>query len=386
MKSAAEIFRGHIRAFIDEHVAGREQELDVPDALPHDIYDAFRAQNLANWWIPRVYGGHALSLEESVDVVTDLAYADAGLAFAFFLPILSSTPILLFGSESQRKTYLTEMARSGAFGATMASERAAGSELTRITTVGEHSDGIFRLSGEKFFSTNAASAEFFVIYAGSDGGSFGAFVVPKQSEGIEILRRWHTAGVRASGTYEVALKNCVASAPLEGNGLRVLEVGLNASRTLMAASAVGVGRRIRDVCLEYAANKELKGRPLIENDVFAAKLGQMQAELETMLALCKAAARDFDDVLRRPDAAQSFLQIGSLKSVLVAKLICGQLGGRIASVGAEALGGLGYTEDSLLGKLARDMRYVAIVEAGEDVLRDLMYARHTLPEFLSERR
>ncbi|XXY55250.1 acyl-CoA dehydrogenase family protein [Sorangium sp. So ce269] len=384
----AEMFREHVQTFIDEQVVGREQELDAPDEIPHAIYETFRAKNLANWWIPRAYGGHGLSLEESVDVVIDLAYADAGLAFAFFLPILSSTPIQLYGSESQRRTYLTEMARSGTFGATMASERVAGSELIRLGTVAEKAEGGFRLTGEKFFSTNAALADYFIVYAAMSGDSarFAAFVVAGNSEGVEILRRWPTVGVRAAGTYELALRDCSAGPPLPGNGLRILEVGLNASRTLMAASAVGIGRRIRDVCLEYARGKEVKGKPLLENDVFGAKIGQMQAELEAMASLCRAAARDFDEVMQRPDAPEAFLHIGSLKSVLVAKMMCGQLGGRIAGVGAEALGGLGYTEESLLGKLVRDMRYVAIVEAGEDVLRDLLYVRHTLPAFLGGRR
>ncbi len=79
------------------------------------------------------------------------------------------------------------------------------------------------------------------------------------------------------------------------------------------------------------------------------------------------------------DAAEALLSVGALKSAVIAKMSCGQLGWRVASVGAEMFGGLGYTEDSLIGKLVRDMRYVSIVEGGDDVLRDFLYHRHVLP-------
>lgn len=376
---------GEVREFVVEWILGGESHLDARGELPSSIYRAFRQAELANWWLPRRYGGRGASLEESVDVVAELAYGDAGLAFAFFLPILGSTAIELYASDDQRDRYLGLMGSEGAACATAASERAAGSELTRLSTTATEVDGTYRLSGDKFFSTNAEIAEFLVVYARSErsASSFGAFIIPKKTPGLEIVRRWDTLGVRSAGTYELALRDCVAEPPLEGNGLRILEVGLNASRTLMAASAVGIGRRVRDLCLEYAANKELKGDKLIESDVFCAKLGQIEAELDTMLAVCKTAAREFDSIRSERDAPERFLRAGALKSVLVAKMMCGQLGWRIASLGSEMLGGLGYTEDSLIGKLVRDVRYVSIVEAGDDVLRDLLFSRFVLPGFQS---
>lgn len=383
----AAAFLETVREFVRAHVLGQERQLDRTDELPLTHYEAFVSAGLANWWLPRQLGGRGISLEQSVDVVAELAYGDAGLAFAFFLPILGTTVVDLFGNEDQRQTYLAGLARAGGFCATVASEADAGSELIRMATTAAPAGEQHILRGEKFFSTNAEVADFYVIYAKTGGHtpSFAAFVVPRDTPGLEIVKRWPTLGVRAAGSYQLSLDGCPAARPLAGNGLRILEVGLNASRTLMAASAIGIGRRVRDLCLAYAATKEIKGEPLVENAVFAAKLGQIEVELEAMRAVCREAAREFDEIMRDPSAADRFLQIGTLRSVIVAKVMCGQLGWKIAGLGSEMLGGLGYTEESLLGKLVRDVRYVSIVEAGDDVLRELMFSRHVLPAFLNAR-
>lgn len=376
-----------IRGFVREHVLGREQQLDGGDELPLETYQAFRDAGLANWWLSARYGGHGLSLEQSVDVVAELAYGDAGLAFAFFLPILSTSVIEYFGSEEQKLRYLPGLAKSGGACATLASEKEAGSELIRTETAaaGDAAKG-YRISGRKFFSTNADHAELLIVYTRVAGPppSFGAFLVPRSADGIRVLRRWPMNGLRASGTYEIELKDCPPESQLSGNGLRILEVGLNSSRTLMAACAVGIGRRVRDVCLEYARDKEIKNTKLFNNHVFGAKIGQMEAELDGMMAICRTAARELDQIASQPDAAKIFFREGTLKSVIVAKMLCGQLGWKIASLGSESLGGIGYTHDSIIGKLLRDMRYVSIVEAGDDVLRELVYSRHVLPRFMAE--
>lgn len=103
---------------------------------------------------------------------------------------------------------------------------------------------------------------------------------------------------------------------------------------------------------------------LLLNPVFAAKLGQMEMQLEAMLSVCKTAGREYDRLLAGPDPAGELLKLGSLKSAVVAKMLCGQLGWNIASVGSEMFGGLGFTEESLIGKLLRDVRYVSLVKGG----------------------
>ena len=94
---------------------------------------------------------------------------------------------------------------------------------------------------------------------------------------------------------------------------------------------------------------------------------------------CLAAAREYDAIGARPDAAEEFLRQGAMKAAMTTKLFCGQSGWQIVSTASEMFGGLGYTRETLVQKLLRDVRYVSIVEGGDDVLRELLFARHVVP-------
>jgi alkylation response protein AidB-like acyl-CoA dehydrogenase len=298
----------------------------------------------------------------------------------------STSFVDLFGSGEQRQRYLAPLARQPRFAAAAASEREAGSELLRIATVARRDRDGFVLDGTKFFSTNAAFAEFVVVVAripGERRDDYKAFVVERGNPGLQIVRRWPCIGLRSSATYELALHACTVGegAVLAGNGLRALEVSLNASRILIAALGIGIARRLRDLCLEYAKTKTVRQQSLLKNDAFVAKLGQMEMEIETIRHVCRAAASEFDDAVGAD--RQRLHRTGTLKSAIVAKMLSGQLAWKIASVASEAFGGVGYTEESLVGKLVRDVRVISIIEAGDDVLRDLLFHRYVVKQLES---
>lgn len=373
---------GTVRAYAREHLIGREHDLDELDPHPLPAHRAFEETGLANWWLPKEVGGRGLGLEDSVGIVSELAYADAGSAFTLFVPILTTSMIAWYGEDQTRDTYLAQLAQGGTC-ATLGSEHAAGSELARMSCVARRDGDDWIIDGEKAFSTNADQARFLVVIARTDDdpAGFVALVVPRDAPGVHVDKRWDVIGLRSSATYQVTFAGCPARAQdkLRGHGLRLLEVGLNASRVLIAATALGVARRARDLAMEYGRTKEVKGGPLTSNAVFAARLGQMEAQIEVMTNQCLAAAQEYDALAAGPDPAGTFLRKGAMKSALVAKLFCGQTGYEIASTTSEMFGGLGYTRESIVGKLVRDVRHVSIVEGGDDVLRDLIFARYVVP-------
>ncbi len=371
----------NVRRFAREELVGRHVELDALADAPLPLYTTLAKEGLANWWLPPSVGGRGMSLEESVDIVSELSYGDAGVAFTSFVSILGTTMVSLHGSEELRQRFLVPMAADGGFCATVASEAAAGSELAKITTTAVRDGDDLVISGSKMFSTNTDFADFLVVVARRGEDDHVAVVVPRNAPGITIERRWNMIGLRASGTYKVSLNECRVPAgnALTGPGLRLLEVGLNASRILIAATAIGMARCIRDLCMGYAKRKMVQGDKLVANQVFGGKLADMEVGITAMRDVCRAAARDFDAILARPDAAEVSLREGTLKSAISAKMFCGRQGWQIASVGSEMFGGLGFTNDLMIGKLVRDMRYVSIVEGGDDVLRDLLYRRFVVP-------
>lgn len=373
-----------IRAFARDELLGQQELFDSFPDVPLPVHEAAHAQGLGNWWLPERYGGMGVGLEESVDVVSELAYGDAGVAFTSFISILGTTGLLLYGSEEAKERYLAPMVGEGHFCATLGSERAAGSELTKIATIAAPAGDSVVINGEKFFSTNSGFASFLVVIARSarSADEHLAVVVPRESPGVRIVKRWEMIGLRSSGTYQVSFERCRASAQdvLNGPGLRILEVALNASRILIASTALGVARRVRDLCMEYAKRKRVGDRPLVSNAVFAAKLGQMELDIDAMRHVCRGAAREFDAIMSQPDAPERFLRTGTLRSALTAKTFCGRTGWKIAGVGSEMFGGLGYTREMVIDKLVRDVRHVSIIEGGDDVLRDLAFNRFVVPE------
>ncbi|MFI6054857.1 acyl-CoA dehydrogenase family protein [Streptomyces violascens] len=313
---------------------------------------------------------------------SELSYADAGFAFTSFLSILGTTMVKLFGEESLAAEYLGEMRDSGGFCVILVSEEGAGSELGRTETTYAQKGENLVLNGDKYFSTNTDAAGFLLIAARSadDPSAHSVVLVPRGTKGIDIVKRWDMHGMRGSGTYQVRLRDCAVPAhhALAGNGLRILEAGLNASRTLIAATAIGVSRRIRDLSMEYAAGKQVKGARLIDNAVFASKLGQIEMLIDVMRNQCLAAAAHYDALLASENPAASLYRTGAMRPALAAKMYCGQAGWSVATIGSEMFGGLGYTNEHLITKLVRDLRYVGLVEGGGDVVRDLIFSRGDL--------
>jgi len=372
-----------IRDFASAELLPHQEQFDSFPDVPLPVRNSFHEQGLDNWWIPERFGGMGLVLEDSVDVVSELAYGDAGVAFTLFISILGTVGLSLYGTEEAKERYLTPMVEEGHCCATLGSERAAGSELTKIATTATPSGDGFVINGEKFFSTNAGFANFLVVFARSatSTGDHTAAVVPRNADGVRIVKRWETIGLRSAGTYQVSFERCRASSQdmLNGPGLRILEIALNASRILIASTALGIARRVRDLSMEYAKRKRVGGKPLASNAVFAAKLGQMEMDIDAMRHVCRGAAREFDAIMSEPDAADQFLRKGTLRSAVAAKSFCGRTGWKIASLGSEMFGGIGYTRESIIDKLVRDVRHVSIIEGGDDVLRDLVFNRFVVP-------
>lgn len=375
-----------VRDFAARELVGREAYWDqLADRPPFDLYRRFHEAGLAHWWLPESEGGPGLSLEESADVVSELAYGDAGIAFTFLAPYSGTVMLSLFGSEDLYPRYAVPMYASGGFCALAASEHEAGSELVHTATVAErHGDEVV-LNGVKAFSTAAGFADFLMVLVREAGeaGEFRMAVVPRDTPGLTMNKRWPVVGLRSSWTYEFTLDDCRIPADhlLAGNGVRVLEAGLNALRVLLGALALGVSRRIRDLCMEYAAGKRLGDGILMDNAVFEARLGQMEMEIDVMRNQCRTAGREFDALAARPDAAQQMLRVGTQLSAVVSKMYCGQAGWRIAAQASEMFGGLGYTEELPIAKLLRDIRHTSILDGGDDVLRQLIYRRYVVPPF-----
>jgi alkylation response protein AidB-like acyl-CoA dehydrogenase len=369
-----------ISAFNKEHVLGREKYFDDAEQMPPlPEFREMAKRKLLHWWIPEKYGGRGISFVDTIDIVAELAYAEGGIGSLMPPTVLCSMQLVMWGTEDQKERYLRPMAEQGTFAAMVGSEEAAGSELLRLATTATRDGDDYIINGDKYFSTNADHADYWVVLARSkDNPSFKSLIVPRNTPGAIVVKRWSSIGVRACPIYQLRFENCRVAARdiLPVHGLRALEGALNPSRVMLAACAVGGARRVRDVCMAYAKEKELKKSTLVKNNAFIAKMGQMEMEIEAMYLVAKAAAREVDEATSTEEGRKKLLKTGTIKQALVAKMLGGQLGYKVAEEGSKMFGGFGYTEESIIGKLVRDLRLVAIMEAGEDPIREMIFHRY----------
>lgn len=345
-----------------------------------DLRESFAASGLNNWWLPAAHGGAGRPLVDGVRIAEVLAGYDAGLAFAACVSGLGGTIVELAGSQDCRSEVFDHLAQTGAFLATAGSEHAAGSELTRIETTIRAVDDELVVDGAKAFATNAAHARHLVV-VGRDGDSrrrFTAAVLDTQQPGVRVTQEWETLGLDSAQT--VQLEICGArtrsSMRCDGPGLRILEAGLNVSRTLMAAISVGICVRLQRELMAYAADKEVGGSLLLEHPVFAARIADLEMATQTMRWSVRAAAEAVDAAAEDPD---QLLRRGALPEAVIAKSTCGRTGWEQVAGLSTAMGGIGYLMQAPTARALRDMRHVSIIEGGDEVLRELVYRRVVLP-------
>jgi alkylation response protein AidB-like acyl-CoA dehydrogenase len=191
-----------VRAYARAELLGHEAELDSRAPAPAPHYARFAETGLANWWLGKEHGGPGHGLEDSVRIVSELAYGDAGTAFTLFIPILATSMLQWYGAPELRERWLGELSEHNLFAATLGSEHEAGSELARISTTARRDGDDLVLDGVKAYSTDTDFARFLIVVArvADDASGFVAVLVPRETAGVTIDKRWDVIGLRSSAS------------------------------------------------------------------------------------------------------------------------------------------------------------------------------------------
>jgi len=279
------------------------------EALCYDMVAADRQEDFnAQGWrrcadfgvlgmpVPQQYGGLGLGLSSLLAVMEGLGYGtrDQGLLFSLNAHLwTNSIPILIYGTEHQRATYLPGLCDGSRIGANAASEPDAGSDVfamrTRAVRDGDH----YVLNGTKTFVTNAPVADMFVAYATIDPalGAMGitAFIIEAGTPGMTVSRKLHKMGLRTSPMAEVVFEECRVAASnrlgREGRGGEVFEASMEWERGCILASCLGVMRRQLEDCIRHGRERRQFGRAIGKNQSVANRIVDMKVRLETSRAL-----------------------------------------------------------------------------------------------------
>lgn len=321
--------------------------------------------------VPREFGGALEKVEVlSVCVLREaLAWRSAAADSLFAVQGLGSHPLVLAGSEQQRRELLPQVASGAVLFAFALTEPEAGSDVAALTTRAEKVGETYVITGKKRFISNATVATHFTVFARTGDGPRGisAFVLPAHTAGVRVtpmeLMGEHSIG-------EVDFARCVVPVGAriggEGEGMKLALSTLDVFRSTVGAAAVGLASRALHEALQYSKTRRQFGAPLAELSAVQALLADSAVELEASRLLVHQAAAT-------KDSGQARITY----EAAVAKLFSTEAAQRIIDRALQVHGGNGVVKGAIVERLYRDIRALRIYEGASEVQR-LVIARHLL--------
>jgi short-chain 2-methylacyl-CoA dehydrogenase len=365
-----ELIRETVRTFARERVAPVAAELDLEGRFPYELVAELADLGLMGLPVPEEYGGaggdtvsYALAIEELTRVDSSVAITVAAHTS------LGTMPILLYGTEEQKRRWLPDLAsgrRLAAFGLT---EPGAGSDAGATRTTAELRNGSWVVNGSKLFITNAGTDITWgvTITARTGEDEVSNLVVENGTDGYAISGPMKKLGWRASDTRELSFEDCTVPGENllgeRGAGFRQFLEILDGGRISVAAMGVGLAQGAYDLAYAYAREREQFGKPIASFQAIQFKLADMATEIEAGRALVYRAAWLKDQ--GRPFALEAAM----------AKLFTGELSSRVAGAALQIHGGFGYMEEAAISRLYRDQKILEIGEGTNEVQR-MVIARH----------
>lgn len=365
------MIRDMAREFSQNELAPNAAKWDKEGWIADEVVAKMGELGLLGMVVPEQWGGAYTDYTAYALAVEEVAAGCAGTAA--MMSVHSSVgcgPILKFGTEEQKRTYLPDMAGGRKIGCFCLTEPQAGSEANNLRTRAELKNGQWVLNGNKLFVTNGKRSEVAIVFAVTDPqlGKKGlsAFIVPSDSPGYNVDRPEHKLGIKASDTCAITFDNCTIPEQNllgpRGKGLAIALSNLEGGRIGIASQALGIARAAFDAALAYAKDRKQFGVALTEHQSIANMLADMHTRINASRLLIHHAAR------MRTEG------VPCLSEASQAKLYASELAEWVCSKAIQIHGGYGYLEDYPVERHYRDARITQIYEGTSEIQR-LLIAR-----------
>ena len=353
---------------------------DVEQTYPWEAQKAIKAAGLSGVWIPKEFGGAGGGVLDLCLVVEQFSRACGGMGVAYAVNALGSFPILLSGTEEQKRRWLPGIAAGEKLIAFGLSEKEAGSDAGSMTTRAEKVEDGYVLNGEKKWNTGGSVASYNTIMAvtsprrGARGIS--AFVVEAGTPGYRVGKHEDKMGIRCVPVVEIHLENCkVPAANLlggqEGVGFKNAMMTLDLARPGVAAQAVGLAQGALDLAVEYTGKRRQFGQAISAFQGIQWMLADMASQVEAARQLVYTAARAADAGVKNIS-----------KMSAMCKLVATETAMKVTTDAVQLFGGYGYCKDYPVEKFMRDAKITQIYE-GTNQIQRLVIARAILREAAS---
>jgi alkylation response protein AidB-like acyl-CoA dehydrogenase len=353
----------------DEKIAPVAIEYDEQGKFPRDIVKILADSDLCGVYVPEEYGGLGGGIFEMALVIEQLSRACGGIALAFAGTGLGAFPVMLFGTDEQKKRFLPAVASGEKLAAFGLTEANAGSDAAGIQTKADRDGDCYILNGTKQWITNGGEADIYTIIACTDKAKgargFSAFIVEKGTPGFSFGKKENKMGIRASCTAELVFEDCkIPKENLlakEGMGFIVAMRTLDRTRPGVAAQAVGIAQGALDEALKYARKRVQFGQTIDSFQAIQHMLADMAIQIEAARALVYQTCRHIDSGARHIS-----------KESAMCKVMASDTAMKVTTDAVQILGGYGYMKEYPVEKMMRDAKITQIYEGTNQIQRNII--------------
>jgi isovaleryl-CoA dehydrogenase len=370
-----DMLRESVRDFTAKEIAPRAAEIDRTNQFPPDLWRKLGALGVLGMTVEEEYGGTAMGYLAHIVAMEEISRGSASIGLSYGAHSnLCVNQIRRNGSEAQKKKYLPKLVSGEHVGALAMSEPGAGSDVVGMRLRAERRGGKYLLNGNKMWITNGPDADVLVIYGKSESG-ITAFLVEKGMQGFSTAQKLDKLGMRGSNTCELVFRDCeVPSENIlgkEGAGVKVLMSGLDYERAVLAGGPLGIMAACLDTVIPYVHERKQFGQPIGEFQLMQGKL----ADMYTTFSACRAYVYAVGQALDRNDASGR----SARKDAAGAILYAAEKATWMAGEAIQALGGMGYINETPTGRLWRDAKLYEI-GAGTSEIRRWLIGRELFGE------
>jgi butyryl-CoA dehydrogenase len=354
------------RDFAEREVVPKAKELDKTGRWPTEIVSRMAELGFLGMMVPTEYGGSGLDAVTYVLAMEEVSRACASCGVIMSVNnSLFCDPVLAFGTEEQKQTYLVPAAAGQKLGCFGLTEPMSGSDAQTMNTTAERDGESFVVNGSKNFITNGPHADFIVVFAvtSREGGKLKhtAFVLPMTTAGVTLAPHDEKLGIHAAQSCTVFFENVRLGSdhvlgPV-GSGFKVAMATLDGGRIGIAAQALGIARAAFEKSIAYSKERQAFGGPIANLQAIQFMLADMATELDAARLLTLRAASLKDQHVRH-----------SLESA-EAKLYASEACTRITHKAIQVHGGYGYTTEFGVERHYRDARITEIYEGTSEIQR-----------------
>jgi butyryl-CoA dehydrogenase len=354
---------------VEEKIKPMRAQLDEEEIFPSEIIKEIGRSDLFRLFIPEQYGGMGTGILEVCIATEILSKGCLGVATSYAASGLGFLPILISGSEEQKKKYLPDLASGEKLASFGLTEPEAGSDAGSIKTRAELEGDYYILNGTKQWITNGGEADIYTIFAitnpskGARGAS--AFILEKGMEGFSFGKKEKKLGIRASATRELIFENCHVPKEniigKEGMGFLIAMKTLDKSRPAVGAQAVGVAQAALEEALNYSKIRNQFNAPISSFQAIQHMLADMATNVEAARLLVYHAAKAVDENLKE-----------SSRLAAMAKLFASDVAMKVTTDAVQIFGGYGYMRDYPVEKMMRDAKITQIYEGTNQIQRNII--------------